>query len=152
MLAPASGGWRSLPRTKSFLCCWPMAGLHLLRPASHEEGTFCRVGSDTATGRGCPPPARACVCFAGSHFNGSNLRMCRCHFYEVGVKKIYSLFQKAFFKKKKKKIQGKKSRITSRVYGLPHHALFAPLHSVISSLCLFTGGQSFAGQEPVSPS
>lgn len=61
---------------------------------------------------GCLPPGRACLClcFAGFHFNGSNLRMCRCHFYEVGVKKIYSLFQKAFLKKKK--IQGKKSRIT----------------------------------------
>lgn len=45
------------------------------------------------------PPTWACLylCVAGFHFNGSNLRMRQCHFYEVGVKKIYSLFQKAFF-------------------------------------------------------
>lgn len=36
------------------------------------------------------------ACFAGFHFNGSNLRMCRCHFYEVGVKKNLQPFPKSF--------------------------------------------------------
>lgn len=99
----------------------------------------------------CLPPTWACLylCVAGFHFNGSNLRMRQCHFYEVGVKKIYSLFQKAFFFFFSK---GERCRITlGGFYGLNSPTLFAPLLCVISVLCLFAGGQSLAGGEPGSP-
>lgn len=49
--------------------------------------------------------------------------MRQCHFYEVGVKKIYSLFQKAFFffprEKGVESLRG--------FYGLHCPTLFAPL-------------------------
>lgn len=153
--APARGRRRSLPRTKSLLCHWPVAvrtcgGQPLMKREPSVE--LAARALNLRTSWGCLPPGRACLClcFAGFHFNGSNLRMCRCHFYEVGVKKIYSLFQKAFFKKKKKRSKGRKVESLWGFYSLPHRTL-PPPPGVISSLRLLTGGQSLAGREPVSP-
>lgn len=85
-------------------------GVHGLFSSPGRRGTalpqeaFPRPGGEGALKAGSTqasplPPTWACryLCVAGFHFNGSNLRMRQCHFYEVGVKKIYSLFQKAFF-------------------------------------------------------
>lgn len=117
-----------------FQYCWVHSCVLTLRP---EEATPCREGAfpRRLAEKGFLkwprilavhlPPTWACLylCVAGFHFNGSNLRMRQCHFYEVGVKKIYSLFQKAFFFFS----EGERCRITSGVLWSPLlHSLCPP--------------------------
>lgn len=127
-----------------FQYCWVHSCVLTLRP---EEATPCREGAfpRRLAEKGFLkwprilavhlPPTWACLylCVAGFHFNGSNLRMRQCHFYEVGVKKIYSLFQKAFFFffPKEKGVESLRG-----FYGLHSSTLFAPLLCVISFFCL----------------
>lgn len=86
-----------------------------------EEGALCGVGRETwRLYHDMMSPTLegpVCVSFAGFHFNGSNLRMCRCHFYEVGVKqqqKKFTAFSKKLERERERErgLQGKKNSIT----------------------------------------
>lgn len=133
------GSMQEPSKDKVLLCHWPTGSLHLLRPAFlkwEPSGELAAPALNLLLSWGCLPPGRACLClcFTGFHFNGSNLRMCRCHFYEVGVKKIYSLSQKAFFKKRER--ERSKGRKVESLWGLcslpPPHTFCPP-----PSLCNF---------------
>lgn len=134
-----------------FCTAWLISSFPSLERRHFQDARWGRgpeTGLHTRTLRLPPTWACRCLCLAGFHFNGSNLRMRRCHFYEVGVKKIYGLFQKAFFfffprEKGVESLRG--------FYGLLSPIFLAPLPCVISFLCLFAGGQSLAGGEPGAP-
>lgn len=123
---------------------------HLLGPGS-PWWPWCGRGPETplCTRALSLPPTWACLYqrVAGFHFNGSNLRMRQCHFYEVGVKKIYSLSKKLFFFFSK----GKRCRITSGVLWspLPHPPSPPFLCRVVFPAS--ARGQSLASQEPGCP-
>lgn len=115
-----------------FCTAWLISSFPSLERRHFQDARWGRgpeTGLHTRTLRLPPTWACRCLCLAGFHFNGSNLRMRRCHFYEVGVKKIYGLFQKAFFFFFSK---GKRCRITSGVLWPPLPHLPCP-----PSLCNF---------------